>query len=107
MSNRSSKNGESNELDRIRARRQAKQAHDIADWAAADGALLHEAIAVVAATGGALRFGYTRDGGAYAIGIYGSSQPYTEYIRPSEDIDYYLRGLIEDFRGGIGGPRDK
>jgi hypothetical protein len=94
------KNDDTSGLDRIRERRQQRQSTEIADWAAADAQLLLEAVAVVALRGGAIRFGYTRDGGAYSIGIYGSGEPYTEYVRPSEDIDYYLRGIIEDFGGG-------
>ena len=42
-----------------------------ADWIRADAAQLQETIAAVAKTGGALRLGYSRDGGAYAIGVYG------------------------------------
>jgi len=68
-----------------------------ADWASADGALLAKAVAAVAGMGGALRLGYTRDGGAYAVGIYGDGDPFTEYIPPSESIDEFLRGVIEDY----------
>lgn len=99
MADRSSKNGKTSDVDRIRERRKQRTAHEIADWAAADAQLVLEAIANVSSAGGAIRFGYTRDGGAYAVGIYGSGEPFTEFIRPSEDIDYYLRGLIEDFAG--------
>jgi len=68
-----------------------------ADWAGANGELLAKAIAAVARDGGALRFGYTRDGGAYAVGIYGDGDPFTEYIKPSEDLDEWLKGIIEDY----------
>lgn len=71
---------------------------ETADWAAADAALLQEAIAVVAWQGGALRFGYTRDGGAYCIGILGDGEPYNEYCKPSEDINEYLRALVVRWR---------
>jgi hypothetical protein len=47
--------------------------------------------------GGALRLGYTRDGGAYAVGVYGDGTPFTEYIPPSDDIEVYLKGIIEDY----------
>jgi len=69
----------------------------IADWETADAALLLRTVATVAATGGALRLGYTRDGGAYSVGIYGDGDPYTEYIRPSEDLDAFLRDVLESF----------
>lgn len=34
--------------------------------------------------GGAVRIGYTRDGGALALGLYADDETGTEYIRPSE-----------------------
>lgn len=71
-----------------------------ADWATVDMAQLQETIAKVTANGGALRFGYTADGGAYALGIYGDGPaPYTEYVRPGEDIDAILADLSTVFSG--------
>jgi hypothetical protein len=53
----------------------------------------------VALAGGALRLGYTADGGAYAIGVYGDGpEAYTEYIRPSENLDKVLSELEQTFR---------
>lgn len=72
-----------------------------ADWATADPRWLAACIAIVAGQGGALRFGYTSDGGAYAVGVYGDGdKPYTDYIRPHEDIDDYLRSLYAAWGGG-------
>jgi hypothetical protein len=68
-----------------------------ADWASCDGALLARAVGAIARMGGALRLGYTRDGGAYAVGIYGDGEPFTEYVPPSDDIEVYLKGIIEDY----------
>lgn len=62
-----------------------------------DPADLQYAITAVAQKGGALRFGYTRDGGAYAIGIYGDGDPYTEYVSPQEDMHEHLGGIAADF----------
>ena len=54
----------------------------------------------VTSNGGAVRFGTTRDKGAWAIGVYGDgAQPYTEYVRPDEDINLYLRNLGDFFAG--------
>lgn len=72
-----------------------RKSDDVADWGGADGDLLRRTVAAIALTGGAVRFGYTTDGGAYSIGIYGDGEPYTEYVRPAEDIDEYLRDLTE------------
>ena len=68
-----------------------------ADWSTASPALIQRAIACISRAGGAVRFGYTRDGGAYAIGIMGDGEPYTEYVRPSESVDEYLAALIEQW----------
>jgi len=59
------------------------------DWEA-----FSRTLAQVLNKGGAIRLGCTRDGGAWSIGIYGDgSTPYTEYVRPDEDINAYFDGL--------------
>jgi len=69
-----------------------------ADWSRADAEQLRSTIAAAAQAGGALRLGCTRDGGAYSIGIYGDGpEPYTEYVRPNEDLDDFLRDLEQTF----------
>ena len=73
-----------------------------ANYLAIDAAQLQYTIALVADAGGALRLGYTRDGGAFAIGVYGDGEPYTEYLRPSDDIETYLRELCDAFGGHAG-----
>lgn len=81
------------------AKRRRQQRGNItpADWATVDAELLRRAIAVVGHRGGALRLGYTRDGGSYAVGILGDGDPYTEYVRPSDDMAAYLEGIIDDW----------
>lgn len=69
----------------------------VADWASVDAAAIVRAIAAAALVQGALRFGYSRDGGAYAIGIYGDGEPYTEWIKPSEDVEEILAQIVELF----------
>lgn len=44
-----------------------------------------------------MQFGYTRDGGSYAIRVVGDGDPYTEFIKPTEDVLLALTGLAEDF----------
>jgi len=68
-----------------------------ADWSGVDGEIISKAIAAIAGHGGALRLGYTRDGGAYSIGFYGDGEPFTEYVSPNDDIEAYLKGVIEDY----------
>lgn len=69
----------------------------VADWANADASTALRAIERASVVGGALRFGYSRDGGAYAIGIYGDGDPYTEFVKPIEDIDGFLLEVIALF----------
>lgn len=84
--------------DERRMRRQtANHLKGAADWAGVDGSLIAKAVAAMAANGGALRFGYTRDGGAYSVGFYGDGEPFTEYVSPGDDVEEFLRGVIEDY----------
>lgn len=85
-----------NRLEQLRNKRNNKPKGEPADWSGVDAKLLLNAIAWTAACGGALRLGYTRDGGAYAIGIYLGADSTTEYVRPNEDIEEYLTGLALD-----------
>lgn len=73
-------------------RPQRRRAHqsEPADWSLANPELVVKLILNVTGAGGAVRFGYTSDGGAYAVGFYGDGAPYTEYVRPNEDIDEVL-----------------
>jgi hypothetical protein len=71
----------------------------VADWATVEAETLKSCIVTVALAGGALRLGYTADGGAYAIGVYGDGpEAYTEYVRPSENLDKVLKDLEQTFR---------
>jgi len=57
------------------------------DWIATAAIII-----AFAECGGAVRIGYTRDGGALAIGCYLGDDYATEYIRPAED---YRAALLE------------
>jgi hypothetical protein len=72
-------------------------AEGIADWENANAELLRKLIATAGRKHSALRFGYTRDGGAYSVGVYAGTEYFTDYIRPSEEIDLYLQELLESF----------
>jgi hypothetical protein len=68
-----------------------------ADWKSVDASAIHDLVCAITAMGGAIRLGYTRDGGAYAIGLYGlEANPYTEYIRPDEPVDQIIARLAVD-----------
>lgn len=79
-------------------RNRSKRANKgVVSFALVDGEMLKYACAAVAQRGGALRLGYTRDGGAFAIGVYGDGDPYTEYIDPHQDVNEFLKDLAEDW----------
>lgn len=71
----------------------------VADWASADATLLQKAIATASVRGGALRFGYSGDGGAYALGCYYNGEHWTEFIRPSDNLDTFLSDVIDWYEG--------
>lgn len=79
--------------DRRASRRVKRSSSQVADWGSCDADVLRRAVECVAKAGGALRLGYTSDGGAYAVGIYGDGEPYTDYVRPEESIEDYLSAL--------------
>lgn len=68
-----------------------------ADYASGNPESIRAAIIAAANVGGAIRFGYSRDGGAYAIGIYGDGEPYTEFFKPDDDLDIIMQSIQELF----------
>lgn len=66
-----------------------------ADWATAACDSIQRLVTTVTSRGGAVRLGYTRDGGAYAVGFYYGSEATTEYCRPSEDLEAFLQEWID------------
>jgi len=84
--------GNGNLQDRLR------QSVEPADWGNANPAIVLAVICAATANDGAVRFGYTRDGGAYAVGILGFGEPITKYIRPHDDLDGELQALAELLR---------
>lgn len=69
-----------------------------ANYTNIDGGRVMRAIEIITANGGAIRLGKTRDGGAFAIGVYGDGdEPYTDYLRPTDDVLGYLEELAESF----------
>lgn len=95
----SSKNGRAAKRESARdERRTARQGRQSVDLQVLDCALLLEALEVVTAAEGALRIGLSRDKGAFAFGVYGDGEPYTEYVGATEDVNDYLRQFIEYWR---------
>lgn len=70
-----------------------------ANYTELDSGRVLRAIEIISANGGAIRFGKTRDGGAFAIGVYGDGgEPYTDYLRPTDDVTEYLETLVDAFQ---------
>lgn len=78
--------------------RKDKVGSNVADWASANAEIFLGLVAIASQKGAAIRFGYTRDGGAYSIGLYVGGDYFTDYLRPEEDLDEYIRELTESFR---------
>jgi len=69
-----------------------------ADWATVGAENILECIIAAVEVGGALRFGTTSDGGAYALGVYGDGPaPYTLYSGSDEGMREHLRGVAAAF----------
>lgn len=66
-----------------------------ASWSEADCKLILQLIDTVSSRGGAIRFGYTRDGGAYALGLYYGNDHETVYCRPGEDLHAFIQEWVE------------
>jgi|SRR5436190_5152492 len=76
-----------------------RSSNGVADWANADATLLLSLVCAVGMEGGAVRFGYTRDGGAFSIGLYLGTDSKTYYCNDAEGINEQLRELNEYFKG--------
>jgi uncharacterized membrane protein len=70
----------------------------VADWSNAEPNLIHELVCTVGVENGAVRFGYTRDGGAYSIGLYLGTNSKTYYCNEAEGINEQLKELIQYFK---------
>lgn len=82
---------------RIRSKNRG-EGGDTADWASLKPQVLADVIKAVTVRGCAIQFGYTQDGGAYCIRIVGDGDAYNEYVRPTEDVEKHILGIVEDFK---------
>ena len=78
-------------------KRRRRQNVNVADWDGSNAELLRSVIGTVTKGGGAIRFGYSRDGGAYSVGIYGDGEPFSEYLPGTADVDEWLTEIREDY----------
>jgi len=86
-----------------RGRPTRKHSGGIADWAQLDADRFMKLVEQLSNWGCAIRLGKTRDGGAYAVGIYGvDKEPYTEFLPPSESPVDLLQELADYMEGQPG-----
>lgn len=76
-----------------RSRRAAQSG--AADYANIDWLPVVALVEALSAASGAVRLGYTRDGGSYAIGCYQGEDYATEYVRPAEDWEQAITDIAE------------
>lgn len=74
-----------------------RKGHGVADWANANPEDVLRLVCAVASEGGAVRLGYTRDGGAYSIGLYLGADSKTYYCNDAEGIVDYVNELRQNF----------
>jgi len=91
---------------KLNKRERAKQARGrkaksagTAEWAGFDWTCIVALTEQLVAVGGALRIGATRDGGAWALGVYEGDDYATEYIRPAEDFERAVQEICEAWLG--------
>lgn len=77
--------------------RRRRQKSSVADWGGIDGDKIGRIVSAITKVGGAVRFGYSRDGGAYSVGIYGDGKPFTEFHPDDEGVDEWLEGIAYDY----------
>lgn len=77
------------------SRRGRAEANGAVAWETVDYVPVIAALIVATEGAGALRLGVTRDGGAFAIGVYAGDDYATEYVRPNEDWDTAWYEIVE------------
>lgn len=90
--------GNPSNLEQRRAeRRRARGQTSTCDWASVEPDRIVAIICAIASQNGLCSFGYTRDGGAYTLTAILDGERYTDYCRPTEDVNAFLANLCEDY----------
>jgi hypothetical protein len=86
------------ELARLRAKRNGENStQGRADYSTATPGWIVAAIVAVTNAGGAIQFGYSRDGGVYTIVILLDGEIEKNYVKQSEGIDQFCEELHAAF----------
>ena len=78
-------------------RRSRRHQGEHADYSVVDASILLSAITAVVNKGHAVQFGRSKEGSAFVIRLVGSGLAHNDYVRPSEDINAYLKALSIDY----------
>jgi hypothetical protein len=91
---------DANHQAQIIARRKARGNVEAFDWRVVEPSLLLRVVVATTREGFTCQFGYTKDGGAGVIRMWADGiEPDVLVIRPSEDCDLALEGIISDYGG--------
>jgi hypothetical protein len=92
--------------DGVKPKRAVIFSREPANWETVPADAIRDCIVQISSIGGAVRFGYSRDGGAYSIGVYGlDTKPFTDYLRPGDDVPAYLDTLADEARRSTPAPK--
>lgn len=83
----------------IQARMAQKTVSEQPDWGRIEDRLLWTVIQRVTPDDGAIMFGYSRDGGAYSVRLYGAGEPFTSYFHRDSEVTEFLISLAEEYSG--------
>lgn len=84
---------------KVQPKRSLVNRREPANWETVSADAIRDCIVQMGSIGGAVRFGYSRDGGCYSIGVYGLyPEPFTDYLRPGDDVQAYLDQLADQAR---------
>lgn len=81
-------------LDKLNERKGAMRGEQ-PDWTRIDGEWIRTVIGVLCQDDGAVRFGYSRDGGAYAVCIYSQGDHETVYFHTDEELMDLFKSIVE------------
>lgn len=85
------------------ANRQSKRMGSgrVVDYGLVTPGWLVAATKAVADAGGAIQFGYSRDGGVYTVIILMDGEIEKNYVKANEGLDEFLEGIYNDFSGAV------
>lgn len=75
-----------------------KRSHGKADWGGCDPARLQTVVVEIGGLGGAVTFGYSRDGGAHFLTLMLDDSRETLWFNGGADLDLELENVIETLR---------